>query len=375
MARNGNGKLGRMIAAGMCGVALAGTAMAQTRSLTADLLQGEGQQEVASTSKRGTLSKMFRPLTTEFKDNSLEDVMKFLEDFTGATLEVHWAEGGSEGLNKDQTISLKVKNMAALTVLERVLAKAQSDVVAGGNTWQMTEYGTMEIGPKAILNRTKRVELYDIHDLLIEIPRYDQVPQIDLQSLLQQAQQGGGGGGQSPFRDQGQNNQNNIDRRSLEEKGNDVMKLLTTLVEPEEWVDGGGEGGTIRYYNGSLLVNAPDYMHRQINGYTYWPSHTSRIVKGQRYVSLNMDSSIGTVDGFAEHPVTAVVGGKPISSDPGGSTAPAPGGKNPGGGPGGKSTPDNRSVTPGTPSSKPAAPAKAPAAPAKAPAKPDDKKK
>ena len=108
------------------------------------------------------------------------------------------------------------------------------------------------------------------------------------------------------------------------------------------------EGGTIRYYNGSLLVNAPDYMHRQIAGYPYWPSYTSRVVKGRRYVSLNMDTSIGTVDGFARQPVTAVVGGRPVSSDPGGSTAPAPkpSGHN------GPAQPGGKSATPAKDSTK-----------------------
>jgi hypothetical protein len=135
------------------------------------------------------------------------------------------------------------------------------------------------------------------------------------------------------------------------------MRLITQLVEQEEWVDNGGEGGTIRYYNGNLLVNAPDYMHRQINGYSYWPSYTARRVGGQRYVSLNMDSSIGTVDGFVDWPITAVTpGGELVPSGPGGSkapgTAPKPGGK-----------------------TKPASPEKKPVGPApKSPARPGGKK-
>jgi hypothetical protein len=281
-------------------------------------------ETVAATSHRSTIARMFRSVTTEFRENKLEDVMKFLEDYTGATIEVYWAENGNEGLDRNQTITLKVKNLPALTVLERVLAKANTDALSGGNTWQMTEYGSIECGPKSVLNKNKRTELYDIHDLLMEIPRYDEVPQIDLQSLLQQSQQGGGGGGQSPFRDDQGRNNGRMDQRTLEEKGNDIIRLITTLVEPEEWVEGGGEGGTIRYYNGNILVNAPDYMHRQINGYTYWPSSTAKIVGGRRYVSLNTDNSMGRIDGFAEFPVSAVVGGQVVSSKPGGSTAPAP---------------------------------------------------
>ncbi len=365
-------RVSMLLAAAGAGL-IASSALAQTDK-SAGLSAPSAGEVVAATSHRSTLGRMFRRLTTDFNENELEDVIKFLEDYTGATLEVYWADASGEGLNRDQQITLKVKNLPVLTVLERVLAKASTDSLSGGATWQMTEYGTMEIGPKSILNRNKRTELYDIHDLLIEIPRYDEVPAIDLQSLLQQSQQGGGGGGQSPFRnDQSQQQGRDPDLATPEEKGTELTRLITTLVEPEEWVDGGGEGGTIRYYNGNLLVNAPDYMHRQINGYTYWPSTTSKYVGGRRYVSLNMDNSIGTIDGFAEYPVSAVVGGRPISSDPGGSQAPAPGGKT--NGPGGSKAPAAKQPAAKQPVNKPAPSDPAGTkAPAKQPAKKDQKK-
>lgn len=367
--------VGRLILAAGCLLAGASGALAQT-DRSAGLLAPDSGAVVVANGHRSTLGKMFRRITTEFNDNKLEDVMKFLEDYTGATIEVHWADTDGEGLDRDQGITLKVRNLPALTVLERVLAKASSDALTGGNTWQMTEYGSIEVGPKSVLNRTKRTELYDIHDLLIELPRYDRVPQIDLQSLLQQSQQGGGGGGQSPFTND--QDEQERDGPTLQEKGEEIMRLITTIVEPEEWVDGGGEGGTIRYYNGNLLVHAPDYMHRQINGYSYWPSHTSRVVGGRRYVSLTTDNSIGTIDGFAQFPVTAVVGGRLVSSGPGGSKAPAPGTPaspaKPGASPNTPAKPGG-ATKPGTPSPAPAKPAtkeqaKEPAkTPAKAPAK------
>jgi hypothetical protein len=108
------------------------------------------------------------------------------------------------------------------------------------------------------------------------------------------------------------------------------MQIITQLVEPDQWVDNGGSGGTIRYYNGTLIVNAPDYMHRGIDGYPYWPSNatTSSVANGRRYVSLTTDAGLARVIGFDQHAITAVVGGRLVSSAPppggGGSKAPAP---------------------------------------------------
>src|SRR5690606_5540244 len=171
--------------------------------------------------------------------------------------------------------------------LEKVLDKAEVDFTQ--NTWQMTEHGTMQVGPKDVLNRDKRVEIYDINDLLFVVPRYDQVPEIDLEAVLQQSE---GGQGQSPFEDDDDEEE---ERTTREERAEELADLIRTIVETEQWIENGGEGGSIRYWQGTLIVNAPDYMHRQINGYAWWPaSHTARVVEGRRYVTLNVDTSIGT---------------------------------------------------------------------------------
>jgi len=286
-----------------------------------------GTARASTNPKRDTLAQMQRRLSIDFTDARLEDVITFVKEVTGADLEPVWTSGNVIGLDKDKRLTLSIKNQPALLALEKILEKTQDDFQQ--NTWQMSDHGSMEIGPKDALNKTRRVEIYDINDLLHVIPRYSDVPTIDLQSVLQQ----GDGGGQSPF-DEG-NEQNADVPRTRAERTQDVIDLLINLVETDQWVDNGGEAATIRAWNGQLIVRAPDYMHRQINGYPYWPSHTTRKAGGARYVSLDMDAGIGTIDGFAQHPVTAVVGGRPISSGPPGGggnavppapTAPAPSG-------------------------------------------------
>ncbi|MGE3107241.1 MAG: hypothetical protein AB7G11_03080 [Phycisphaerales bacterium] len=314
----------------------AGSALGQ---VTPDSLKlpGDAPAVTGQVTKAGTMRLMSRPMTIDFTDTRLEDAIKFITEFTGAEIETHWADGNSEGLDKDFQVTMKIKSVPALQVLERLLEKAKGDF--SENTWQMTDVGTLECGPKSVLNRSKRLEIYDIHDLLFEIERYDEVPQIDLQSLLQQSQGGGGGGGQSPFRDDQQDRQR--DRMQLEERARmraeDLVALITSLVESEQWSDSGGDGGTIRLYQKSIIVNAPDYMHRAIDGYKWWgQGYKAYKVADRRYVSLNMGVENGTIDGIRNFPVSAVVGGRVISSDPsrnppggGGNKAPADKNKKP----------------------------------------------
>jgi len=324
-----------------------------------------GLTSVAPTkiTKAGTLRQMSRAVTVTFNETRLEDAIKFLSEYTGAEMEPIWAGSSSDGLNKDLPITMNIKNTPALTVLERLLEKAQSDF--SENSWQMTDLGSIEFGPKSALNKTKRVEIYDIHDLMFEVKRYNTVPQIDLQSLLQQSQ--GSGGGQSPFDDNDDDDQEkDREGKTPEDKGNELISLIVGLVEPEQWNDGGGDGGTIKYYQRSLIVNAPDYIHRGLAGYSWWPSgYSSAKVADRRYVSLNVGAENGTIDGIKNFPVTAVAGG---AGNGGGG---GPGGPPPGGGK--EAKPGDAGAGSGAVKSQPKpAGAKAPAAKStkKAPVKP-----
>lgn len=299
---------------GIAVLALAGMAFAQGQPAA------PATEPVASTGvpERDTLMRLTRPITVTFTEQRLEDIITFMRDYSGAQIEPMWADDrNTDGLERDRTVTVTIQNGTVLRLIEAVLQKSSDGF--SDNTWQMSETGELQIGPKSRLNKFKRVQLYDINDLLLEVPAYAEVPRIDLQSVLQSTQ-GGGGGGRSPFQGDQQGNQNDK-RRERDEKANEVIEIITQTVEPEQWQDGGGTGGSIRHWQGTLIINAPDYMHRQVNGYSYWPSRLTRsgFVQNRRYVSLTTDNGISTIDGFENAEATAVVGGRIIrSGDPGG---------------------------------------------------------
>lgn len=267
--------------------------------------------------RRDTLLKLTRPITLDVTDNRLEDVITFIKDFSGAPLEPMWADDvHADGLAKDKPITLKVSNASVLNVLERVMALA-SDGDINANSWQLAPTGECQLGPKERLNKFRRVEIYDINDLLMELPEYADVPTIDLQSVLQSGR--GGGGGRSPFRND-QDDRRDMQRRERQEKIDEIIDIIQQIVEPEQWFGTGGTGASIRAWQGTLIVNAPDYVHRQLNGYTFWPRRQTSysMAGGRRYVAFGTDTGTSTIDGFANQEVSAVVGGKIIRSGPGG---------------------------------------------------------
>ena len=271
-------------------------------------------------SERSTLLKLSRRMSLKVDKARLEDVMKFIQEVTQAEIEVLWTSENTQGLERDREITLSVANQPALYVLEQVLDKAKSDFRE--NSWQMAAGGALQVGPKDLLNQYKRVEIYDINDLLFVIPTFSDVPQIDLNNVLQQASSGGGGGGQSPFTGAGNNNSPLNDQPTKDQRARPIIELLTQTIETNQWVDNGGEGGSIRFYNGTLIINAPDYMHRQIVGYPYWPSTTvRRLAGGGRYVTLSMDAGVARPLKITNFPVTATAGG---GTTTGGGGQPAP---------------------------------------------------
>ncbi|MBM4109198.1 MAG: hypothetical protein FJ255_10380 [Phycisphaerae bacterium] len=288
-------------------VGLAAPAVAQGTAAGAPAMRSTGVPE------RDTLLRMMRLMTIEFKDARLEDVVRYLGEQTGAELEPMWIDDqNATGLDKEQTISLKVNNVSALTVLEKILARAQTDAFAeeNTNTWQMSDLGTLQFGPKARLNKFKRLEIYDINDLLLVIPEFAEAPQFNLDSVLQNTGggRGGGGGGQSPFQNTQRQQQGAFggdERRPREERADDIKRIITELVEPNQWIDNAGDGGSIRYYQGTFIVNAADYMHRQLNGYTWWPSGVTaqRTRAGGRYVTLNPEATSSQLNEIQNFPV------------------------------------------------------------------------
>ncbi len=256
---------------------------------------------------RDNLQRLQTIVSIDETNTRMSNIIDFLAKETGANFDVLWKGDRSGGLDRDQELSASYKNLSAIVVLEKVLAR-YSQESGTASTWQISDVGAIQVGPKEIFNKsTRRVELYDINDLLFVMPTYDQAPEIDLEKVLQN-QSGGGGSGGSPFR---QNQQNNREPpRSKEDRGRDVIGLITSLVESDQWF---GDVPEPKYYQGHIIVDAPDYLHRAINGYPYWPSVIRAGGSGssRRYVSLTTENQLAAVKGFANSPVTGIVPGGP----------------------------------------------------------------
>lgn len=216
--------------------------------------------------RQRTLDRLATRITAEFEDVAFENVVEFLETVGDIEIEPAWSDDNlGEGLDRDEPVSIAARELPILTILERVLVKTSIDF--DENAWQLSPEGVVEIGPKSRLNRSAYLKVYDIRDMLFTVPSFGNVPELNLDSALQQGGQGGGGGG-SIFDQQDDDVEIGGDDR---EAAQELIDVIIEFVEPEQWQDNGGDGGTVRYWQGTLLVRAPAYMHRQLGGYDFWP--------------------------------------------------------------------------------------------------------
>ncbi len=240
--------------------------------------------------KRDNLRLMSKSITLDVEDQPVEDVFRFIADVTGADLEPIYLDANSvsaEGIDPETLITIKAKNISAITLLERVLDRTNRVEQPGDDyTWQFTDSGSIEFGPKSELNRHQRLEIYDIADMLFIVPTFDNAPEFDLQSAVQQGGSGGGGS-TSPFT----GGDDDLDTISTADRASAIQNLIETTVEPDQWANAGGDGASITIYGSSFIVTASDYVHRQIDGYDFWPARLTQIgVKdGQRNVRIKGD--------------------------------------------------------------------------------------
>lgn len=212
-----------------------------------------------------TLRLMNQRLTVSLEDARLEDVMLFLEQAGDLPLDVKWIDSRNPiGLDPEARVTLRARNTTIMSILGGALDRVGDEFNQA--TWQLTEDGVVEVGPKERLNSRKRLQIYDINDLIFVIPNFTDVPQLDLDAALQQSGGGGGGGG---GRGVFQVTDDAEVELNSEERAQEIIAIITTTVEPEQWVLNGGTGGTVRLHNNTLIINAPDYMHRQIGGYSF----------------------------------------------------------------------------------------------------------
>ncbi|MFM9956927.1 MAG: hypothetical protein ACKVZJ_02535 [Phycisphaerales bacterium] len=238
------------------------------------LRRGDVQSYTESPVDRKVMATLdTRKIPVKFQDNSLADVLSFIATVTNVNMDVDWDQLTEIGVEKDTKVTLELREVTARTVLDRVLQKASKDEFSRAS-WAVQD-GVVIVSSQAALQKNKFIVIYDVRDLLFQIPNYNVVPDLDLNSVLSQGGSagggggGGGGGGSSLFGGGGGAGAGG-DPRTPEQIENEQLTLLLEIIQNNVdfngWRDNGGDTGVVQNLNGNLIITNTARNHREIQG-------------------------------------------------------------------------------------------------------------
>jgi Flp pilus assembly secretin CpaC len=236
-----------------------------------------------------------RPLPElRFDGAAFADVIDFLRDVTGANIFVNWRALENAGITRDEPVTARLRNVRFATALRTIL----NDVGGGAGFAAVplgytVDEGVIYITTQEDLSRNVVVQVYDIRDLIVDVPDF-----FPRGGGLGGAGGGfggggggfgggggtrggggggfggggggfggggggfGGGGGMFGGGGGGAGQQEQMGRTRME-MIEEITTLVTETIDAESWLDFGGPGA-VRELGGQLIVTQTPENQRQI---------------------------------------------------------------------------------------------------------------
>ena len=247
---------------------------------------------------------LYRKLAVDFDKVPAADVFQYLRTVLEIDITVRSMDDtAGHGLDPKTPITIASEKVTALALLEAVLEECSQLEPC---TWQLRN-GVLEVGTKERLSvdNAQIVRIYPIDDV-VHRPAKVVGPPYEVGIINPWGGAGGYGGygasigfqsrgwyggfGGGTGTGYGNGARPGTDRQTADERSDRVQQIIDLImdtVEPDAWVENGGDWATINYQEGALIVRAPDFVHRQINGYPPVPppsrkSPTSRATNANR---------------------------------------------------------------------------------------------
>jgi Flp pilus assembly secretin CpaC len=193
-----------------------------------------------------------------FDEQPFDEVVNLLNETNDLNIAVDWDDLASNGVQRDKPISLKLKDVKLRAVLGEVLNQVGGDVPLKFSVGE----GLVRIATKGKLDRDKYILVYDIRDLIVDIPRFIEAPQFEAGAAL-----GGLNNTLSTpemFR-QWREADPESTRKLLDPSARiveDIKEIIRDQVEPDSWRESGGDA-SLHELNGQMIVYNTSEAHSQ----------------------------------------------------------------------------------------------------------------
>jgi hypothetical protein len=175
-------------------------------------------------------------------DTPLDQAIESLREQTDTNIAVHWQAIEAAGVRRRQLVTLRLRRLPLRQTLD-ILCQ----VAAGDNAELCVEarQGVIHLSTAEELDRHAFVRLYEVKDLL----KWDDT-QVQNNPATNGATLFAGSNGPTPT--------------SYHEAVDQLVQIITETVAPDSWRDAGGTVGSIRDFNGHLLVSQTRRNHLSI---------------------------------------------------------------------------------------------------------------
>ena len=197
----------------------------------------------------------------DFQAVPFEKAIQFVADVAGVNADVDWNSLEQNFIDRNTPINLKLNDSVSLRiVLDRMLKKLGRDDESRPQ-YAITD-GILTISTKEKLQQNKITHLYDIRDLLVDVPDFNNAPRFDLEGLIRNENTTGLEG--QTFGDGDETNyEKGISKRR--EKIDNIKRVITTNIDKLSWEVNGGDTGVIQEINGNLVITTTPRNHRQVS--------------------------------------------------------------------------------------------------------------
>jgi len=230
--------------------------------LTYRRLSELGVTDQGSEINRRTALKMRETLQIRFDGNEFEAVIEFLRNSTGINIFVNWNALELAGVERDQTVNLVLNNVPAEQALRLVLQQVTLDDT-NPVSFSIIE-GIVHISTAQDLRKATVLRVYDIRDLLVQIPNFTEAPEFDLESALSSEIGGEGGTTTTGIFGTGEGVAGEVGL-TRDQLITAIIELIqTTVGNPDDWAEIGTGESSVRELNGNLIVRTTPGNHNQL---------------------------------------------------------------------------------------------------------------
>ncbi len=200
--------------------------------------------ETVRTAERVLAKLEARVREVKFDKTPLREALDWVGRQLGVNVWVRWKVLDGWGIRRDEPITLHMRDVRLGQVLRMILSDASADV--------RLDFGVIEnilvVGTRDSLGWGPVTLVYDVGPLLARRARFGAAPNV------RPAEPGG------TARIEMAPEPPPVDPAATEQLAESLVEVIQSTIEPDAWAVNGGEG-TIRYWNGRLLVYADLSTH------------------------------------------------------------------------------------------------------------------